>query len=262
MRNDGAGRSRWSRRDFIHAGTASVAVVAGFGCRDPSRSSSFHGNAALSSTVTPPSSSLDPGSHTLGLNATRDGQLYIPSGYQHGTPTTLVLLLHGANGNGAGIASAFAAVSEATGAILLAPDSRLSTWDVIVRDFGPDVEFIDEALAWVFDRVNVDPGRLTIAGFSDGASYSLALGLSNGTVFRRVVAFSPGFLFVRTAVGKPPVFITHGENDPVLPVLSTSRTIVPVLEEAGYSVDYTEFEGGHEVDETLAEEAFAWAATP
>lgn len=262
MRNHDGVRGRWSRRDFLQASAATVAAAAGLGCNDTSGSSEFHGDARLSSQAVAPTTSLSPGTHPLGLDASRDGRLFIPSGYQHGTPATLVVLLHGANGSGSGIATAFASLAEDAGTVVLAPDSRYRTWDLLLSDFGPDVDFIDEALAWAFDRVNVDPARLTIAGFSDGASYSLALGLSNGTLFKRVIAFSPGFLFVRTAQGKPPIFIAHGEDDPVLPITQTSRTIVPALENAGYTVDYHEFEGGHVVDPALAEDAFAWAATP
>lgn len=54
--------------------------------------------------------------------------------------------------------------------------------------------FIDSALASVFRRCNVDAGRIIIAGFPDGASFALPLGLVNGDLFRKVVAFSPGFV--------------------------------------------------------------------
>ena len=117
------------------------------------------------------------------------------------------------------------ALAETAGVVTLAPDSRYRTWDAVLEDFGPDVGFIDAALTWTFHRVNVDPARLTIAGFSDGASYALALGLTNGTLFRRVIAFSPGFLYARSTQGKPPVYVAHGTSDPVLPIDSTSRLI-------------------------------------
>jgi predicted esterase len=262
MRNRDSGRGRWSRRDFLQTSAATLVTAAGIGCSDPSRSSEFSGNSLLTTQITAPTSSLAPGTHPLGLDPTRDGRLFIPSTYQHDTPSTLVLLLHGASGTGAGIATALEALAETAGTVVLAPDSRYNTWDVIFQDFGPDVTFIDAAIAWAVERVNVDPAHLTIAGFSDGATYALALGLSNGALFKRVIAFSPGFLFVRTVRGQPDVFITHGENDPVLPISTTSRTIVPVLENAGYDVDYHEFEGGHVIDPDLAADALAWASTP
>ena len=255
-------RGDTSRRHVLRASALLLTAAAVIGCNDPASSSEFHGDATLSTEIEPPTSSLSPGMHPLGLDTLRDGRLFIPSNYDHNTPTTLVLLLHGAAGSGNGIATAFQALAESSGVVLLAPDSRLSSWDLIIRDYGPDVDFIDEALAWAVDHVNIDPNRLTIAGFSDGATYALGIGLSNGNLFKRVIAFSPGFLLVKKTAGKPPVFITHGVSDPILPIATASRAIVPALEDAGYTVDYTEFPGGHVVDQDLAEEAFTWASTP
>jgi phospholipase/carboxylesterase len=56
------------------------------------------------------------------------------------------------------------------------------------------VDFIDHSLQYVFDRYTVDPARLGIAEFSDGASYALSLGLPSGDLFSHIIAFSPGFM--------------------------------------------------------------------
>lgn len=37
----------------------------------------------------------------------------------------------------------------------------------------------------------------------------------------------------------------------MLPIAATSRTIVPALRARGYTVDYTEFSGGHEVPASI-----------
>ena len=84
---------------------------------------------------------------------------------------------------------------------------------MLVGGYGPDIEFIDRALEWVFDRLALDTRRLAITGFSDGASYSLSLGLTNGDLFTRVIAFSPGFMVPARRRGKPPVFVSHGTHD-------------------------------------------------
>ena len=65
------------------------------------------------------------------------------------------------------------------GIVLLAPDSRAATWDDLPagqNSFGPDVAFINAALAQTFALYNVDPTKLGIQGFSDGATYALGLG--------------------------------------------------------------------------------------
>jgi hypothetical protein len=65
---------------------------------------------------------------------------------------------------------------------------------VIVDGYGPDVEFIDRALESTFERLALETRRLAITSFSDGASYSLSLGLTNGDLLTHLIAFSPGFM--------------------------------------------------------------------
>lgn len=62
------------------------------------------------------------------------------------------------------------------GAILVAPDSRDTTWDVLRGRFGPDVAYIDEALKKVFAQYNIETSRICLAGFSDGGTYAYSLG--------------------------------------------------------------------------------------
>lgn len=184
--------------------------------------------------------------------------IYVPASYSPGTPAPLVLMLHGAGGSAAGGLRPFEGLANEKGFVLLAPDSRSMSWDVRFGGFGPDVAFIDRALARVFQSCAIDPARIAVEGFSDGASYALALGLANGDLFRRIVAFSPGFLVLPEPAGKPGVFISHGTRDEVLDVDRSSRVIVPRLRRAGYEVQYREFEGGHRVPPEIATEAAEW----
>jgi len=39
-----------------------------------------------------------------------------------------------------------------------------------------------------------DPARVTLGGFSDGATYALSIGLANGDLFPQVIGCSPGFI--------------------------------------------------------------------
>ena len=105
-----------------------------------------------------------------------------------------LLFLHGASGSGSRVLPRLGASPDGHGVAIAAPDSRDLSWDAVRADFGPDVRFIDRVLAAAFAKVAVDPARLAIGGFSDGATYALSLGLINGDLFRRVVAFSPGFI--------------------------------------------------------------------
>jgi phospholipase/carboxylesterase len=84
------------------------------------------------------------------------------------------------------------------------------------------------------------------------------LGITNGDLFTRVLAFSPGFMAPAGQRGSPRVFISHGTHDGVLPIDSCSRRIVPRLERAGYDVRYREFDGGHTIAPEIALEAVNW----
>ena len=73
-----------------------------------------------------------------------------------------------------------------------------------------------------------------------------------------MIAFSPGFAAPAVRRGKPPVFVSHGTRDRVLPIDHCSRRIVPRLEREGYEVRYREFDGAHAVPYSVAREALEW----
>jgi len=202
-----------------------------------------------------------PGSFEIGLERERDGILYVPKSYDPDRPAPFVLALHGAGGSGRNGLQPLLPLADRFGFILLSPDARLSTWDIIHDEYGPDVAYIDRALEKAFSRFSVDARHVVVEGFSDGASYALSLGIANGDLFSHVIAFSPGLMAPAVQIGKPRIFISHGANDPTLHIDRTSRTIVPRLERAGYNVTYEEFAGGHAVPRQIAEQAVDWFMT-
>ena len=191
-----------------------------------------------------------------------DGYLYVPAGYRAEDPAPLALLLHGAGEDARDGLAQLRGVADEAGIILLALSSRGPTWDSILGRgrYGPDAAAIDRALENVFSRCVVDPARVAVGGYSDGASYALSLGIANGDLFSHVLAFSPGFLAPASQTGSPRIFVSHGTRDGWLPIDSCSRRIVPRLERAGYEVRYLEFEGGHVVPPAIAREAARWFA--
>jgi phospholipase/carboxylesterase len=193
------------------------------------------------------------------LALTRDGLLYVPESYSSDTPAPLFVGLHGAGGDADNWES-YPARAESRGMVFLAPDSRsFSTWDGIGGSFGPDVEFINRALEHTFERCLIDPDRIALGGFSDGASYALSLGIRNGDLFSHLVAYSPGFyLATDSPVGLPPVYVSHGTWDDVLPAYGSREVIVPTLREQGHDVTFEEFDGGHEVPAEISESALNW----
>jgi len=225
---------------------------------DPLDAGSLSERGLLTARPSVPSSpSTRKGKIPLGLGGARDGFVYVPANVSSTAPAPLLVFFHGAGGNAAQ-AEMVRALADEHGTLLLSIDSRDRTWDVIVDEVGPDVAFLDRALRSTFERFAVDPSRITVSGFSDGASYALTLGLANGELFRNVVAFSPGFSLPPELHGKPRVFVSHGKDDAVLPIDRTSRRIVPRLERSGYDVRYVEFDGPHTVPSETVRAASTW----
>ncbi|MGY1856989.1 alpha/beta hydrolase [Modestobacter sp. SYSU DS0290] len=226
-----------------------------------SRNGSGGDDDAATLTARPGEPSAGPasdGTRPLGVADERDALLHVPAGLDPGRPAPLVVSLHGAGGDAAAGLGLLQSLADERGLVLLAPASRGSTWDAVRGGFGADVAVIDRALGAVFSRLTVDPERVAVAGFSDGATYALGLGLANGSLFRRVVAFSPGFVPPGPRAGQPAVFVSHGTADDVLPIDRTSRVLVPELQDDGYDVNYREFDGPHVVPPEIAQEAVDW----
>jgi phospholipase/carboxylesterase len=200
------------------------------------------------------------GLRLLELDAGSDGYLYVPAGYGAGRPAPLALLLHGAGEDARDGLAQLRQQADGAGLILVALSSQGPTWDLILGRgrYGHDVAAIDEALGKTFSSYAVDPDRVAVGGYSDGASYAISLGISNGDLFGHVLAFSPGFMAPAGRVGSPRFFVSHGTRDRWLPIDRTSRRLVPELESLGYEVSYREFDGPHVVPPAIARDAVAW----
>jgi predicted esterase len=249
-------KSEMSRRRF---GTLVGGALASFACGSAGAGANDANEGRLSARPTANVRSTAAGLHALGLARGRDAVLHLPPDASE-APRPLLVLLHGAGGSGEGVLRRVGAAADEAGVVVLSPDSRGSTWDAISGGFGPDVTFLNRALERVFETVSVDPVRIAVGGFSDGASYALSLGLINGDLFARVVAFSPGFIVNGTSHGTPRFFISHGTADPILPIDQTSRRIVPALKRRGYDVTFREFDGGHQVPPDIAKDGLRWVA--
>jgi phospholipase/carboxylesterase len=200
------------------------------------------------------------GQHLLGIGRKRDGLIYRPTSIRV-APTPLIVLMHGAGGEAQGMLAMLKSEADRAGIILLIPESRGATWDIILGDYGPDIDFLGEALHKVFSEYPVDRDRVALGGFSDGASYALSVGVMNGDIFSHVLAFSPGFMVARSAEGNPRIYVSHGTEDRILPIDACSRRLVPQLRQAGYEVRYREFQGGHTVPPDIAREGIEFFLT-
>jgi phospholipase/carboxylesterase len=251
-----------SRRDAIGQMMFGAIAIATPGCAKPAYSAGQikAPDGRLTARPHAPTETIAPGRYPLKLGKERDGLLYIPKTYQPSVAAPLAVLLHGAGQRANELLDRMTTMADDTGMVLAAPDSRDASWDIRYGAFGPDVAFIDQMLELVFRKVRVDAKRVSVCGFSDGASYALSIGLMNGDLFEKIVAMSPGYTAGNRPVGKPSIFVTHGTRDQILSIDRTSRIIVPRLQAAGYDVQYHEFDGPHAIPMALLKDATAWMA--
>ena len=201
----------------------------------------------------PPGAPAPAGLHRLDLPGA-EALLAVPPGEPG--PCPLLVFFHGAGGTAEHGLAAVGRPAGDRGVLVLATTSAASTWDLIAGGLGRDVAVLDAALERVHGLAEV--GATALAGFSDGASYALSLGLANGDLAGAVLAFSPGFAAPPARVGRPRVRVSHGTADRVLPVDRCGRRVVRQLTGAGYDVTYDEFDGGHVLTPSLVDAALDW----
>ena len=185
--------------------------------------------------------------------------IFVPLRYRASHPAPLLLWLHGAGGRVQQWTPALWPLAETTGIIVIAPKSSDSTWDRTKENrFGKDTQAINGALEHALASYAIDSRRIAIGGFSDGATYSLSLGLTNGDLFTHILAFSPGGMKPGERHGRPEIFITHGTADKTLRIDSCSRKIVPRLSKDGYDVLYRETRWGHVPAPQVVPQTILW----
>jgi predicted esterase len=201
------------------------------------------------------------GSAAIWYDTDRLSYLRVPPTYHPSEALPLVIAFHGGGGRGTFWMGDYGDRTDAARMILLAPESATLSWDGVEGRFGIDIEMLNNVLDQVFDRVYVDPSRIALAGFSDGASYALSLGLSNGDNIRHVVAHTPGFYVDVPRHGHPDFFVSHGTNDGAFYIEETSDVIVPLLRGYGDDVQYSRFDGAHEIPPGVAAQAVDWLSS-
>jgi phospholipase/carboxylesterase len=194
---------------------------------------------------------------------------YLPKGMT-GAPAPLLVAFYGAGGQASDVLASFRADADRDGFVLLIPTTKGATWDMIqdlqsrfgiemkvTPRYGKDLKALDAALADLFARVAIDPRRIGMMGFSNGATYALSVGTANPQLVSTVIAFSPGPAFLGTSSPTQRIFISHGEQDEVLPY-SYTRGIVARIRVRKIPLMFEPFKGGHTVPKDIRARALAW----
>ncbi|WP_353154253.1 esterase [Herminiimonas fonticola] len=204
---------------------------------------------------------LQPGRHSLGIAEERDTFLYVPNGLEEEVAVPLMVLFHGGGGSAEKVAHFLEQHAEQNQFLLMVPQSIYPTWDIVIGGNGPDLHRLNTALAKVAEHYFIDPDRFCFAGFSDGGSYAMSIGLTNGDLVTHVVVFSGGFMSVFMQEGAPHIFITHGLSDEQLPIETSGRPNAQKMKAAGYDVTYLEFNGNHSIQPPIVDLAVKFFLT-
>jgi len=195
----------------------------------------------------PVAAPLPPGRHGLSFAEGREAVLVVPEGLPTNAPLPLLVMFHGAGGEANRVLPHLVPHARARRFLLLAPQSTHPTWDIVIGGHGPDLQRLDGALAEVASHFRIDPLRLAFAGFSDGGSYALSVGLTNGDVASHLIGLSAGFMNTFSQSGAPRVFLGHGRSDRQLPIETSAHVHARKLLESGYDVTLQPFDGDHAI---------------
>ena len=172
--------------------------------------------------------------------------LYVPAGYQAGTPVPLVMMLHGCTQTGDGFATSTGmnAIADQESFLVVYPQqtssansSRCWNWFETAhqsRGFG-EPALLAGTVADLASSVSVDSDQVFVAGFSAGAAMSVILGATYPDVFAAIgvhsgleykAATSSNSAFTAMFSGGPPAdpqgtaaYNAMGSNARVVPVM-------------------------------------------
>jgi phospholipase/carboxylesterase len=128
-------------------------------------------------------------------------------------------------------------------------------------DFHEALAVLSRFMAEVITLYEIDPQRVILMGFSQGAALSYAYSLAHPESLRGVIALA-GFLPTGTPAGtraasQPAYLILHGTHDEAVP-LERARAARSVLESRGAAVEYHEHRVGHKVSAQGIKEIAQW----
>lgn len=122
--------------------------------------------------------------------------------------------------------------------------------------------FLDDVL-----RIHpIDPGRITVLGFSQGGVMAYDLALGRPDRFKGLVALSSWLpdavvqgLSPDPARASLPTLLMHGTRDPMI-AIDNARRAREKLEAMGMQVAWGEYEMGHEINPQAARDLLGWLA--
>ena len=143
-------------------------------------------------------------------------------------------------------------------------------YDIISLDRnGPvDAAGINESSALLESLIareeqrGIDPGRIVLAGFSQGGAIAINTVLRAGRKFAGLMALSTWLALRETLQAdsvdaSTPVFMAHGRFDPMIP-MQYGRSAADALVDAGFDVDWHDYPMAHAVCPQEIDDIRSW----
>jgi poly(3-hydroxybutyrate) depolymerase len=172
-------------------------------------------------------------------------QLFVPEHEENAPPMPLVVLLHGAGGDGLGQIRAWQPVARANKCLLLAPniDNTSKAWDALYEN----PVWIRYAIDEISRSYPVDKHRLYLWGYSAGGMFTFYFGFIESRYFAAAsvhggVIENYKYQMADLAVRKIPFAYYIGSWDPLYSTKQT-RACRDVLLSRGFEVHYVELKG-------------------
>lgn len=136
--------------------------------------------------------------------------VYLPPEVDVEVANALVVFLHGAGGRPRHYRTFVQHAARTEGVVVVLPESSSFGWGL-----GNDLERIAQSVALVQGQLEIDPGRIGIAGHSAGGGMALLVGLHPGSIYNAVFQMSSPFVPVDAlpATYAPPLRQYYGQGD-------------------------------------------------
>ena len=129
--------------------------------------------------------------------------------------------------------------------------------------FGRSRDLLGRFLGEIVEGYGIDPERLFLLGFSQGAMMSGTLLLTRSEAVAGAVLLSgylplhAGLAIDPASVRAKPVFVRHGVRDDVIPA-AFGRESRDFLASAGAALDYGEYPIGHQISDQEVRDVAGW----
>lgn len=194
---------------------------------------------------------------------------YVPETYDAGAEIPLIVSLHGAGDTASNFVGLWEMLSEENGFMVLVPEASSALGSGFTWSLPGDISVIEGAITDIQRCYHTDLHRYILHGLSAGGYLGYILGLSQTDLLFSglVIASSDLGLSEQYAreIGLPPllpsgwlipVSISHGVHDPNFPFEQDGVGSRNALVDAGHTVYFHPFDGGHMTDPAQALQAW------